>query len=173
MNELLDLRSKQWTLLILPHLFRDRLLIAAARLAERGPVSVFDCGRQFDASIVARAARGRTEIIDRIHVQRAFICFEVAKLLMQKPANHGPVLILDMLSTFYDENLQIHTRKFLLEGCLLNLERLSAGAGLAVTVSLPPKSSDSFPLFERLQSAAPQVLTYAMPAPESQQLSLF
>jgi hypothetical protein len=173
MNELPELRPGQWNLLVLPRGYRNRLLIAAAHLAERGPLTVLDCGRQYDATVVARAARGRIEVMDRIHSQRAFICYEVARLLQKTPAGNAPVLVLDLLSTFYDENVQIRMRQFLLENSIQHLQRLSRGAGLAVSVDLPPTSPDSLHLFERLQSAASQVLTYEVPAPASRQLGLF
>jgi hypothetical protein len=173
MNELLDLRPNDWTLIILPPRQRRLLLLAAARLAERGPLRVLDCGRQFDASVVARAARGHSGTIDRIHIQRAFICYEVARLLQQTPADQTPVLVLDMLSTFYDENVRLHTRRFLLESTLLQLKRLSRGAGLAVSVHAPPPSSDAVPLFKRLKACAARVLTYEMSVSASQQMRLF
>lgn len=173
MNELLELRGGGWNLHVIPAHQRARLLMAAGFLAERGPLVVLDCGRQYDSSIVARAARGRAPVMDRIHVQRAFICYEVAKLLQRTPASAAPVLILDLLSTFYDENVQIRLRRFLLEDSIRQLQRLSRVSGLAVSVSPPPASPDSLVLFERLQSAASQVMLYEMPVPVSGQLRLF
>lgn len=172
MNELLDLHPRQWNLLILPRQSRHRLLMAVAQVACHTPVLVLDCGRQFDSSIVARAAGGRPEIINRVHVQRAFICYEAVKLLERTPAGNTPVLILDFLSTFYDENVKAHTRKFLLESSIQHFQRLSRGAGLAVTIH-PPSSHDDFYLFQRLRTAASQVAVYETPEPDSQQMNLF
>ena len=173
MNELLELHPEQWNLLIPPHSHWNRLLIAAAYLAQRGPLTVLDCGRRFDSSIVARAARGRMEIIDRIRVQRAFICYEAVKLLERTPAGRTPVLILDFLSTFYDENVRLDARKFLLENSLHHFQRLCHGAGLVVSASLPPASPEALYLFERLRSAASQTLAYDPPVKTSSQLSFF
>lgn len=172
MNELLDLHPRQWNLLIMPRQSRHRLLMAVAQVAYHSSVIVLDCGRQFDSSIVARAAGGSPEIIDRVHVQRAFICYEAVKLLERTPAGDTPILVLDFLSTFYDENVKAHTRKFLLESSLQHFQRLSRGAGLAVTIH-PPSSHDDFYLFQRLRSAASRVLVYEAPMPDSQQLNLF
>jgi hypothetical protein len=172
MNELLDLHPRQWNLLILPKGSRHRLLMAVAHVARRNPVIVLDCGRQFDSSIVARAAGGRPEIVDRIKVQRAFICYEVVKLLERTPAGNTPILVLDFLSTFYDENVKAHTRKFLLESSLQHFQRLSRGAGLAVMIH-PPSSHDDFYLFQRLRASASQVSVYEMPVPDPQQMDLF
>ena len=134
MNGLFDLHPKQWNLLIMSRQYRNRLLVATAHLAVSRSLIVLDCGRQFDSSIVARAARGRPEVIDQIKVQRAFICYEVVKLLERTPTGKNPILVLDFLSTFYDENVKIHTRKFLLESSIIHFQRLSKGAGLAVTI---------------------------------------
>jgi len=171
MHELLEVRPKQWKLLILPNQHRRRLLVAVAHVAVHSPLIVLDCGRQFDSSVVARTAHGRPEIIDRISVQRAFICYEAVKLLEHAPAGKTPVLILDFLSTFYDENVKMHTRRFLLESSLQHFQRLSQGAGLLVTINTPPSYAD--PLFQRLRSSALQSCVYETPAPDSAQLNLF
>ena len=173
MNELLDLHSNQWKLIILPRKYRTRLLIAIAQLAEHSPLKVLDCGRQYDSSIVARAARGREEIMDRIQIQRAFICYEVVKLLERTPTGHAPTIVLDLLSTFYDENVQIGMRQFLLQSALLHIQRLSYKFGVFVSIDFPPNTSNELSLFEQVRSAASQVLAYETPADASQQLRLF
>lgn len=170
MNGLLDLYPKHWNLLILPNQYRDRLLVAIAHLAVGGPLIVLDCGRQFDSSVVARAAHGRPEIIDQIKVQRAFICYEAVKLLEKTPIGKTPILILDFLSTFYDENVKIHTRKFLLESSLRHFQRLSQGAGLGVTIQASPSHDE---LYQRLWSSAPRLSVYEMPMSNSRQVNLF
>jgi hypothetical protein len=172
MNELLNLHPRQWNLLVLPKQYRNRVLVAMAHLAINSPLIVLDCGRQFDSSIVARAARGQQEIIDQIKVQRAFICYEAVKLLEKTPTEGFPILVLDFLSTFYDENVKMHTRKFLLESSIKHFQRLSQGAGLAVTIRAPSSHDDLY-LFQRLQSSAASISVYETPAPASQQLSLF
>jgi hypothetical protein len=148
-------------------------LIAVAYLARLVPLTVFDCGRRFDSSVVARAAQGRKEIIDNIKIQRAFTCFEAVKLLAQTQAEKTPVIVLDFLATFYDENVKLSARNFLLERSLRHFQRLSQFAGLAVSVYAPAAPGDSVSLFERLWSAAPNVSNYAMPAEEGLQWGLF
>jgi hypothetical protein len=132
---------------------------------------ILDCGRQYDASLVARAAHGRKEIMDRIGIQRAFICSETTRLIQQTPAGKRPVVILDLLSSFYDENVRMSTRIYLFGRILVHLERLSRGAGLAVIVPPPPSPSDYF--LNRLIDSAPRVLPYHIPPSNSQQLKLF
>ena len=170
----LDLRPKQWSLLISPRQKQIHLLVAIAYMAQSSPLIVFDCGRQFDSSVVARAAHGRPEIINRIKIQRAFICYEAVKLLEQTPVGETPILVLDFLSTFYDENVKLGTRKFLLESSLRHFGRLSRGAGLAVSACPPPDTNqDAIGLFENLRSAASNILIYEPPAAPATQLGLF
>jgi len=168
MNGLLSLHPARWNLIISASPMQ--LLIATAYLAHASELIVLDCGRRFDSSVVARAAWGRPEIIDRIKVQRAFICSEVVKLLEKTPSGKTPILIFDFLSTFYDENVKTHTRKFLLESSIQHFQRLSQGAGLAVTVQ-PPSSGDD--LYQRLYTSASQVSMYEARTPRTEQLSLF
>lgn len=170
MSSLLNLHPAQWHLIISPS--PKQLLIAITYLAHAAELIVLDCGRRFDSSIVARAARGRREIIDRVKIQRAFTCFEAVTLIEQLPNGKTPIVVLDFLSTFHDENVKIQSRKFLLENSIRHFQRLSHGAGLAVSVYLPPASLDSIYLFERLQAATPQVSNYELPAKTSAQLSL-
>ena len=170
MDNLLDLHPSQWNLIISPS--NERLLTAISYLAHTAELIILDCGRRFDASIVARAARGRQEIIDRIKIQRAFTCFEAKKLVEQLPSGKIPIVILDFLSTFHDENVKAQSRKFLLEMSIRHFQRVSHGAGLAISVYLPPASPDSVYLFERLQAAARQISNYELPAKASGQLSL-
>ncbi len=173
MELLLDLHPSRSSLLILSRHKHTQLLVAIAHLAQCSPLIVLDCGRQYDPSIVARAAHGRAEVIDRIKIQRAFTCYEAVKLLEQIPAGRVPIVVLDFLSTFYDENVKPGSRKFLLESSLRHFQRLSRGAGLVVSTSTPPDTEDAVYLFERLKSAASTVLTFEPPSGFAAQLSLF
>ena len=173
MNDLLDLHAGHWKLHVLPSRAYEQLLIICAQLAEHIPLIILDCNRRYDPSIVVQAARGRIEITDRIQSQRAFICYEVAKLLQRTPTSNTPILVLDMLATFYDENVQMKLRRFLLENSIFHLQRLSSRTAVAVFVQPPPVQSDSYCLFEHLQSAAPKVSTFANEKTDSIQLELF
>lgn len=167
MAQFLDLQPKRWNLLISPP--QEELFVGIVCLAHNAELTVLDCGRKYDPSIVARAARGRKEIIDRIKVQRAFTCHEVSKLIRQTSTQNNPIVILDLLSTFQDENVKIGTRKYLLENSLHHIHRLNQSAGLAVCVNHPPASSDAVPLFERLQSATPHIANYVSGGNEKSQ----
>ena len=171
MTELLDLHARQWNLIVSPS--NNRLLLAMAYLAHTTELIVLDCGRKYDPSVIARAARGREEVIDQIKNRRAYICFEVVKLLESTPSGKTSIIVLDFLSTFYDENVKLSTRKFLLETSIRHFQRLSQTAGLAVSVYVPPDAPDSIYLFERLKTAAPHISSYAPVENKTSQLRFF
>src|SRR5512137_642239 len=76
----------KWMLVVGPRSLNTALLTAIARLGEGGPVRVLDGGNRFNAYVVARAARGRPEVLNRITVSRAFTCYQVLSLLESTPA---------------------------------------------------------------------------------------
>ena len=165
------------------------------KTAEWPVLRIVDGGNCFNAYTVARAARGRPEVLGRITVSRAFTCYQVLSLLESMPAIPVPVVILDLLNTFYDESVQAGERKRLLRACLGQLERLERVAGglIPVTALLaawrdgetdenipmppllvsvyPPKvaSHTAVELLEMLQAGRPE--TYFLPqapaAPET------
>jgi len=125
----ITVRTGNWLLVVGPRAICPTLLALTARLAELGPVRVVDCGNRYNVYPVARAARGRPEVLERIRVSRAFTCYQVLTLLESTPAIQVPLVVLDLLSTFYDESVQIRERKRLLRACVMHLERLEKGAG--------------------------------------------
>jgi hypothetical protein len=173
MKELFDLHPGHWNLHILPREHVPQLVETCGYLARRGPLLVLDCGRQYDPSLVLRTGMGREEILNRIQSRRAFNCFEASKLLQITQTSKAPIIILDLLSGFYDENVQYHMRQFLLGNCVIHLQRLSKGAGLAVFVQPFPGDTLAEDLFNRLRNAAPQVMTYETSAPQPKQRRMF
>jgi hypothetical protein len=131
------------------------MLNAIARLGERGALRVLDGGNRFNAYPVARAARGRPEVLNRITVSRAFTCYQVLSLLESTPAIKVPFVVLDMLSTFYDESVQVGERKRLLRSCITHLERLERIAGGVVSIHPPAvPSAAAMELLEIIQASA-------------------
>jgi len=148
-------KSGSWLLLVGPRSLNTTMLAAIARLGERGPVRILDGGNRFNAYKVARAARGRPEVLNRITISRAFTCYQVLSLLESTPAIQVPFVVLDMLSTFYDESVQLGERKRLLRSCISHLERLERTAGGVVSVHPPALPSvAALELLELLQASA-------------------
>jgi hypothetical protein len=167
MNEITDIRPGRWTLLVLARGMHTPLLSNLYRLAEHGPLTVLDGGNRFNAYLVARGARGQADLLERITVSRAFTCYQMLTLLEMTPAPLAscqpdcaraaslsrPILVLDMLNTFYDESVKVHERRRLLTGCITHLDRLSRQAGGAVTVHPPAVPSPEAIEFVRMLEA--------------------
>jgi hypothetical protein len=170
----LDETSPGWMLLVGPRSLNATMLAAIARLGEGGAVRILDGGNRFNAYTVARAARGRQDILDRITVARAFTCYQVLSLLEGTPAIQIPFVILDFLSTFYDESVQVGERKRLLRACAMHLERLVGAAGGVVSVHPPAVPSQAaVELLGLLQASAGEAYFIQPAAPAPEPLRLF
>jgi hypothetical protein len=163
----LDLRPGTWGLFLIPRTLRARLLPAVARLAVRGPLLILDGGNSLNAYVVARAAGGRADILQRVRVARAFTCCQMVSLLEATPALSTPVICLDLLATFFDASLPLPERQRLLSTCLPHFARLGEAAGMVVTVSPPkialPEAAEFLALLE--QAAGRVWVAEAQPVP--------
>jgi hypothetical protein len=154
-NTLPDLIPKRLSLLILGEHSRQLLPTLIARLALRAPLRVLDAGNCFPAYPVAREVRRQSANLDaaleRIQVARAFTCYQTLALLEETPSDATPVLILSLLSTFYDESARLAERKRLLIRCTQEIRRLCRHAPIGVIVSLRPEQPDSQDLLQILE----------------------
>jgi hypothetical protein len=148
------------------------MLELIARLACRGRLRLLDGGNRFDVYrcnlAVARQLGGQSggllEVLERIHLARAFTCYQMVALLEEIPAQPVPTLVLDLPATFYDENVSLAESLRLLQACLGELRRLNRLAPVAV--SARPGSPGGRPeLLEVLQEAAARVWRLEAPAP--------
>jgi hypothetical protein len=143
MDQLLPLSPQHFHLLIHPHP-THLLLKLAASLAQRGPLTVFDGGNSFNIYTVAGALRRNganvQQALGRILVARAFTCYQMAALICQAAAPAGvsppaaPLIVLDLLSTFQDENVPLGERKRLLKSCLPALRQRCQSAPILVSI---------------------------------------
>ena len=173
MNTSLNFCPGRWALLVLPHFGHTDLLVAAARLAGHGPVMILDGGNRCNAYILARAAGGRPEVLQRIFLSRAFTCYQMAALLEATLESPTPLLLLDFLATFYDEAVSAFERRRLLENCLIQLRRLSRAAGVLVSISPPAvPTPETGVLLASLRAAADGVWAPnpTLPVPEAPRL---
>jgi hypothetical protein len=160
-------------LVIAPHAANTLMMELTARLARLGQVRIIDGGDRFRAHVVARALRrhpspadpGLHAALERIQLARAFTCYQLVTLLealpgtgAQHPTGTLPTLVLDLLSTFYDENVPLAESRRLLDLCLAFLQGLSAEGPLAVSVRPPRAAGPRSSLLERLAAAASQVV---------------
>ncbi|HJW90415.1 MAG TPA: hypothetical protein VJ436_07215 [Anaerolineales bacterium] len=159
-NPLLDPLPGQLLLVVAPRAGGPIMMNLVAHLAGRGPLRVLDGGNFFDLRAISRALRRQavdlTAALERIQLARAFTCHQMVTLLKEAPAQPVPTLVLDLLSTFYDESVPASESLRLLQTCLGHLRRLNQLAPVAV--SARPAPTDSRPeLLHSLQAAAGQV----------------
>jgi len=176
MDNPLQLSPRQLHLVIAPHRAqRQMMTILTARLALTGRVRLVDAGNCFDGYGLARQLRQHTSYwqpaLERVSVARAFTCYQVETLLTESVADLAPVLVLNLLDTFYDENVKLAERLRLLEVSLSEIRRLCRAASVAVSTcqTLPGQPEE---LLEMLGGAAAQVWSYEEPQP-AEPLRLF
>ena len=131
------LRGQLCLALIDPDLGHAWLMEPLALLALKGPVRVIDGGNRFDAYRLARALRWQgidpAAVLGRVAISRAFTCHQLACSLAQDVAPPFPLVVLDFLATFQDENVPLHERQRLFEACLVRLREVAGRAPLLVT----------------------------------------
>ena len=170
MNAPIELSTGRFSLLIAPGRALERLLDPLARLAVQGPLRVLDGGNGFNVYKVAQHLRRYTAdlsaALENIQVARAFTCYQMVALLDSTPGSYVPTLVLDLLSTFTDENVPFIERRRLLAASLFALRRLSLHAPLGVSARLAePSQSEYRLLLAALEEAADQVWRFEAPAP--------
>jgi len=151
--------SNRLLVLTAPHAAAQLMLELAARLALSGELRMLDGGNRFNVYPVARTIRRYTAeltaALARIQLTRAFTCYQAASMLADLPADNRPLLVLDLLTTFYDQSVNLDESRRLLAGCIPHLQRLSAAAPVVVSAKPPaPLCPERTVLTEMLQEAA-------------------
>ena len=144
----------------------------SVHLALLGGLRVLDGGNSFDGLKLARELRRQTRAyhaaLDRVRVSRAFTCYQMGALLSDTQPDRSPTLVLDLLATFYDENVALSDRATLLNGVLACLVRLSRAAPLFVSAA----PQDDF-FFKALENRTDQQWYFELPRPVVTQPGLF
>lgn len=120
---------------------------------------LFDGGNRFDGYFVARLARRLTPrphaVLEHMQLSRAFTCFQLAELIETAPASAAPLLVLDLLSTFYDESVPLRESERLLGRVIGQLQRLARSAPVVVGAREPQSLvAERWTLLDQLQAAA-------------------
>lgn len=157
--------------LIDPDLGHAWLMEPLAVLAARGLLRVVDGGNRFDAYRLARALRrgghDPSPLLARVAISRAFTCHQLAATLAPPPDPPAPLVVLDLLSTFQDENVPLGERARLFDAGLARLRALARAAPVLVTAR-----SAHAAFLEPLCQAADRVLRRE-PQPAPRALPLF
>lgn len=119
-----------------------------AELALRGKVLVIDGGNRLQAYPLARALRERTTRLDllsqRLLIRRAFTAYQMLALLESTPVLSSPLVILDLLATFYDETLAVGLARWLIQRCLQEINRLQNQTPVFILLISSPTSQRRF-----------------------------
>lgn len=136
--------SNQFFVIIGGQTAASRLLDLAARLALKGSLLLLDCGNRANPLPLVRELRRLTpdpvRALSNIRAARAFTCYQVTALLEQISLSpvQQPVLIFDLLATFYDESVTYAEGCRLLEQNLDCLTTIHSAMPLLVSARPPP-----------------------------------
>ena len=168
------------SLVVAPRAVIGSLMTMLATLALRGQVLVVDGGNCFDGYALARILRGQTHEVEaalqQVWLSRAFTCYQMVAMLAELPVDGTPLIVLDMLATFLDENVNFSKRQRLLDSSLNLLRRISQGAPVALWArarTTTSASAEDQQLLTPLLEAARDVWQLEAPETPVHQLPLF
>jgi hypothetical protein len=94
-------------------------------------------------------------------------------LLKKTPATRHPLIVLNFLVHYFDEDEQFWKSRYLLEDSLAELHRLSRVGPVVVTVRSPLRQEPGYlQVLNRLRGMTDRVIEF-VPAPISQQMRMF
>ena len=74
------------------------------------------------------------EVLDRLILSRPFTCLQLLDLLIEAERQNKPILILDFLHLFYDQDVDLSLRFAILEQCCQYIKRLSFSRSVVLLV---------------------------------------
>lgn len=161
------------------HALSERMLQLVSALALRQSVAVLDCGNRSNMYAVARLIRPHTadpvSVMRNIRLSRAFTCYQVLAMI-QATARHpmsGPLVLLDLLATFLDEDVKLKDSQRLLAHSLNLLTQLSHQVPVVIsTRPIPSIAENRNILLEELKACADVCWEEPLSLPDSQELQL-
>ena len=154
----LPLQNKVFVLLG-QHALTHKMLELTAMLCLKQTVTVLDCGNRSNMYSVAKLIRPHSSdpvrVMCNIRLSRAFTCYQVAAMLDAAAANPSrePLVVLDLLATFLDEDVKLKDAQRLLEHSLGFLAQLSASAPVVISARpIPPIAQPRAVLLEQLKN---------------------
>jgi hypothetical protein len=141
-----------------------------------GPLLVISGSEWLPAYELTRILRSQTlevkEALNYLHTVRASTCFRLFDSLANIPSNGEPILVLDILHTFYDEDVPLRVRLFKLRECCRQLKRLALYRPvILMTQEMPVEDYEKF--IPALRSIADRVLTLEPNLEQIRQPALF
>jgi len=166
-------RSRGLALILTMGKARTEITDLITELILRGPLFIVAGSEWLPAYELARRIRRRTirirEILNRMYGARASTCYRLMDSLANLPSNGEPILVLDFLHTFYDDDIPLHIRERKLSECCRELKRLAFYR--PVIVMTQQFSNEDFEKFNpTLCSIADRTLTLET-EPEKEQIT--
>jgi hypothetical protein len=131
-------QSRLSVALINPAMGHTWFMQPLATLAQRGQLKIIDGGNHFNAYRLAKAIRSQgvdpTPILRRVYISRFFTCHQLAACLASVSMQTFPLIVLDFLATFQDENVSLYERKRLFSTCITSLKQVARNNPILVTV---------------------------------------
>lgn len=134
MNDLIKLaiditQKRGLTLILTQDRARQNKTDLIANLILNGPLFIISGDEWLPSFILPRIIRGYTTeikaITSRLRTVRASTCYRLFDSLANIPSKGEPILVMDFLHTFYDEDILLRTRLFRLRECCRELTRLA------------------------------------------------
>jgi hypothetical protein len=151
-------------LLVAPFRILEMEYIVIPLLALRGPVHILVGGRGYDVDGILRSLRKLTpDIALRQHIRqrRAPTAFQMRALLKKTPATPDPLIILNFLVHYFDEDEKFWKSRYLLEGSLAEMRRLSRVGPVVVTVRSPLRQEQTYlQVLKRLRGITDRVIEF-------------
>jgi len=166
MNALLNLPvhlhlSRRLTLVVTERYERENITELIAALCLRGPLYVLAGSDWLPGYGLTRLLRHRTpevkQTLNHIHMARAFTCYQLLDLITNIRPDDEPLLILDFLNTFLNDDFPLAVRFRVLRQCCGHLQRLAFRKLVAVLVQEQP-IEDYAKLYGILAQNADEVL---------------
>ena len=157
---------------------REAVHHLTAWLAQKGMVSILDCGCAFNASRIMELIHLQNiyfkAAMDRIQVSRAFTAYQFKTQITQTSTADTPRLILYPLTLFYDDNIDLPEGMRLLGIVIEHLRRLCRVAPVILAVKPPPvELEERIALLNALTKVADQLFMPQPTTPGAAQLGLF
>jgi hypothetical protein len=173
MNALLNLPvntslSRRLVLVVTTGPEHENLTELIAALCLRGPLYVVAGCDWLPGYGLTRLIRHKThevkQTLNRVRMARAFTCYQLLDLIAGIRPEDEPLLILDFLNTFHNDDIPLPVRFRLLRQCCGHLERLAFRKPVAVLVQKQP-IEDYAALYSILAQSADEILRME-PEPE-------
>jgi hypothetical protein len=144
--------------------------------AEQRNVWVLDGGNSFDAYFVARLARSWSIapeiVLSRIQLSRAFTCYQMSELITRrmdvaiKSFPSAAIVCLDLLETFYDEDVALADAIHLVRTILAHLSKLAKRGNRILITTREPHAGlrERMVLLDLLKASVHQVECVDTPA---------